>query len=75
MQSSLSREFVIAAKLSALPMYRIAQKANLHPSTLSKIITGAERITPNDRRVLAVAKVLGLSPEQCFVPPQEATIT
>jgi hypothetical protein len=66
-----SREFIIALKLADRPMYRIAQQAKLHPSTLGKIITGAEAVTPNDHRVLAVAKVLGLRPKDCFAPAQE----
>jgi hypothetical protein len=63
----LSRDFLIALKFSDKPQYRIAQLARLNPSVLSKIVTGAERILPNDRRVLAVAKVLGFPPEQCLV--------
>ena len=72
MNQALSREFVIAVKLADRPMYRIALQAKIHPSTLSKIITGAEPVAANDWRVLAVAKVLGLAPKQCFAPPEEA---
>jgi hypothetical protein len=66
--STVSRDFLIALKLADEPMYRIAMRAGLHPSTLSKIITGAERLAPSDRRVLAVAKVIGLPADQCFAP-------
>lgn len=62
----VSREFVVAVKLSPLKGYEIAHEAGLHPATLSKILHGIERVKPGDPRVLAVAKVLGLQPEQCF---------
>jgi len=62
----LSRHFVAAIKLAEEPAYKIAVKAKIHPSMLSKLLHGAERIRPEDRRVLAVARVLGLSPDDCF---------
>ncbi len=62
----LSRKFIAAVKLADRPAYRIAIEAGLHPSTLSRLMHGAERVAPNDRRVLAVANVLGLSPGECF---------
>jgi hypothetical protein len=67
----ISRKFIVAVKLADRPAYRIAIESGLHPSVLSKIMTGAERVTPNDRRVLAVARVLGLRPEECFAPVEE----
>jgi hypothetical protein len=64
----LSREFIIGIKLNELPAYRIAQRAGIHPNTLSKMIKGAERIRPADERVLSVAAVLGLQADACFEP-------
>ncbi len=52
-------------------MYRIAQLAGIHPSTLSRILNGIERIKENDKRVLAVGRVLGLKPEDCFETERE----
>ena len=62
----ISKRFIAAIKLGRTPAYEIAHRAALHPATLSKIISGAEHIKPNDHRVLAVAKVLGLKPDECF---------
>jgi hypothetical protein len=62
----VSRRFVEAVKLAPKKSYRIAQEAGLHPATLSKLVNGIELVRPNDRRVLAVANVLGLSPGECF---------
>ena len=62
----VSEKFKAAIKLHSLKAYQIAHKAGLHPSTLSKILNGIERVAPNDPRVLRVAKVLGLMLEECF---------
>ena len=62
----LSRRFIEAVKLSPVPAYKIAHAAGLHPATLSKLLSGAERVRPQDVRVKAVGQVLGLAPEQCF---------
>lgn len=47
--------------------YRIAHAAGIPASTLSQICTGARPVEPGDERVLAVAEVLGMKPEECFV--------
>jgi len=67
----VSEKFIAAIKLNPLKSYQIAHLAGLHPSTLSKIINGIERVFPNDPRVLKVAKVLGLAPEECFDHPHD----
>jgi plasmid maintenance system antidote protein VapI len=46
--------------------YEIARQAEIHPSTLSKILNAIEDVTPGDPRVLRIAKVLGLKPADCF---------
>jgi hypothetical protein len=63
----LSRRFTEAVRLSPLPAYRLVRNAgNFHPSLLSKWIHGAELIRPNDERVIAVGRELGLKPSECF---------
>ena len=62
----LSRKFIIAIKLNDSPAYKIAREAGLNPVILSKLIHGALDVRPNDKRILKVAKVLGLKPEECF---------
>jgi len=62
----VSEEFRASVYLNEKPGYRIAQAANLDPSVLSKLLHGITRIKRNDERVLRVAKVLGLKPEECF---------
>jgi len=62
----ISRQFRLAVLLSDLKAYQIAQRAGLHPSTLSRLINGIDRLRPNDQRVVAVGRVLGIQPEDCF---------
>jgi len=63
---SISKDFVVAVKLSDKKGYQIAHEAGLHPATLSKLVCGIEKVRPGDSRVLAVARVLGLRGEDCF---------
>lgn len=62
----VSRKFKIAVKLSDIPAWKIARQANINPNVLSKIMSGAIRVKPGDCRVIAVGKVLGIPPEECF---------
>ena len=62
----LSREFLVRLKLGSQPAYAVAQAADVHPATLSKLISGAERLRPGDPRIVAVGKVLGLTADECF---------
>ena len=62
----LSYKFIAAIKLGPVPAYKIAQRAGVNPSTLSKIICGITRVGPQDHRVLKVGEILGLTPEECF---------
>lgn len=62
----ISRRLRETVKLSDLRAYEIAHRANLHPSTLSRILNGIEDVKPGDQRVLRIAKVLGLKSEECF---------
>lgn len=64
--SEISDRFKIAVKLSPTPAYKLAQLAGLDPSTLSKLTCGIVKVKANDPRILAVGRVLGLQPEDCF---------
>ncbi len=62
----VSRRLIAAVKLSDAPAYKIAQRAEIGPSTLSRLLNGIERVRPDDPRVLAIAAVVGISPERAF---------
>jgi hypothetical protein len=62
----VSRRLKVRVKLSRLKAYQIAHVAGLHPSTLSRILHGVEKVSDGDSRVVAIGKVVGLDPEQCF---------
>jgi hypothetical protein len=67
----LSRAFKVALKLSDEPAYAVAQRARIHPATLSKLISGAERLRQDDPRIVAVGRELGLTAAECFEPGGE----
>ena len=62
----ISETFIIRLKLHKEPAYRIAQMAGVNPTTLSKLIHGAEPIRPDDDRILRVGRILGLAPDEVF---------
>jgi hypothetical protein len=66
-----SRELIIAVKLADRPAWKIALEADVNPTVISRLITGAIRPKPNDPRLLRVGKVLGLLPEKIFEPCPE----
>ena len=70
----ISRQFLISLKLHNRPAYKIAQEAGLNPTTLSKLVRGIDPVRPGDPRLVAVGKILGLSPEECFVQEPEEQI-
>lgn len=62
----ISRKLFEMVKLNQKCGYQIAHAAKLHPSTLSKLLCGIERVKPRDPRVLAVGRVLGLHESELF---------
>jgi hypothetical protein len=62
----LSRQFKIEVKLNDLPAYRLAQMAGINPNELYKLMSGISPPKPNDKRIVKVGKLLGLSPDECF---------
>ena len=62
----VSQKLKVAIKLADEPSYKIAHKAGVNPSTLSKLVCGITKVQTGDSRVLMVGKVLGLKPEECF---------
>ena len=62
----ISQTFIIRLKLHSDPAYRIAQMAGVNPTTLSKLINGAEPTRPGDERILRVGRILGLEPDEVF---------
>lgn len=63
----ISQTFIIRLKLHSDPAYRIAQMAGVNPTTLSKLINGAEPLRPTDDRIVRVGRILGLEPDEVFV--------
>jgi len=62
----VSEKLRAAIKLGHVPAYKVAHKAGLDPSTLSKLICGIVKVKYGDPRVIAVGRVLGIPVEECF---------
>ena len=62
----VSEKLRAAIKLGDTPAYRIAQRAGIDPTVLSKLICGIVKVKKGDPRVIAVGHVLNISPDECF---------
>jgi len=62
----VSQKLKAKIKLSSEPAYKIAHKAGIDPTTLSKLICGIVKVRHGDPRVIAVGRVLGVPEEKCF---------
>ena len=62
----ISKKFKAVVKLHQKRNYEIAYEAGIHPATLSKILCGIQKVNLGDWRVIAIGKVIGLRPDQCF---------
>ena len=70
----LSGKFIIAARLASGNNYRIAMRADVHPSQLSRWLNGAELIRNNDPRPIRIGQLLGLSPDECLEADAEREV-
>lgn len=59
---------VLRKRASGVRQHQIARAAEMHPTILSSILSGGLPITDRDPRVLRLAMVLGLSPDDCVAP-------
>ncbi len=69
--TKVSQQFLIRLKLNELPAYKLAQRAGVNPSKLSKLINGIDRVRPRDPRIIAVGEIMGLAESECFEGTEE----
>jgi hypothetical protein len=62
----VSQKLISAIKLDKRRAYQIAWAAGVNPTMLSKLLNGIERPKPHDERIVAVGKIVGIPPEECF---------
>jgi len=62
----VSRRLFAAVKLAGMPAYEIAARAGLRAEVLSRLLHGAVPLRPQDPRVLAVARVVGVPARNAF---------
>jgi hypothetical protein len=66
MLSDRLRQKILEERSRGVRQYEIARRAEIHPTVLSALLSGAIPAKRNDARVLAVARVLGLDADVCF---------
>ncbi len=62
----VSQKLKDAVKTSIDMHYVVAKKAGLSQSSMSQLLRGIVEHQENDPRVIAIGKVVGVSPEDCF---------
>lgn len=66
---SVSERLWAAIKTARRPAYKIAQEAGVRADWLSKAINGIEKVRPGDSRIIAVGRLVGVPPSECFEDP------
>ncbi len=69
-----SRILRVAVKGHELKGIEIARKAKVHPVFLSRVICNSIRLKAGDKRVLRIARVVGVRPEECFTEDPQALV-
>jgi hypothetical protein len=78
---AVSVKFIEALRQHPERAYRLWRRAGVDPTTGSKLLHGASVPRPNDPRIIAVGRELGLAPAECFhvdesvAPPQQDEAT
>ena len=64
--SSRLRLALLKARCDGRRQYQIAHDAGVHPVVLSSLVNDIRPVQPNDPRVIAIGRVVGVEPEDCF---------
>jgi hypothetical protein len=56
----------LEARCRGFRSYQQANAAGLHPTIHSSLLNDIRPVQPNDPRVIAIGRVLGVAPEDCF---------
>lgn len=62
----ISEKFRQAARISQVPLYQLALKCDIPPGRIYKVIRGIIPVHGGDQRIIALGRLLGLSPAECF---------
>jgi hypothetical protein len=57
---------VLQATCNGTRQYQIARAANIHPTVMSALLHDIRRVQPDDPRVIAIGKIVGIDPPDCF---------
>jgi hypothetical protein len=57
-----------AVRLSDQRVWQLARSISVHPTVVSKWLSGAQPPRRGDERVIALGAALGVAPDACFAP-------
>ena len=69
--SERARAEVLRRRVHGERQYQIAKMARVHPTILSAMLNRMWPVEANDERLIRLAGVLGLKPEDCLAPECE----
>jgi hypothetical protein len=72
-RAKLSQRFIDAVRLSPVRAYVLARVCSTNPVQLSQWLNRARDPRANDPRVIAIGRILGLRPEDCFESTDSAS--
>ena len=62
----ISNKLKAAIQLHTEPAYRLAQKAGVNPTVLSKLMRDYQPVKDGDKRIIAIGNLLGINSQDCF---------
>ena len=68
----ISEKFRQAARISQVPLYRLALQCDIPPGRIYKVIRGIAPVHDGDQRIIALGRLLGLSPAECFFSKKDS---
>ena len=71
MSTTFSRKLMAELKLYPEPAYKLAIEFGLTPSALSMLLNGGQKVDPEDHRLQALVKKLGLTAAEAFDVEEE----
>ena len=64
--SNRLRLAVLQRRCDGQRQYEIAKQAGLHPVVASSLLNDIRPVRADDERVIALGRVVGLTPDECF---------
>lgn len=61
-----SEVFITRLKMNEIPVYKLSTAVGYPPLKLYRLMSGLQRINPEDGRLIKLAQLIGVRPSQIF---------